>query len=212
MDRALVCRSWSPAGPNRGARSRRLTNDWAKRRLPVAFERSAAPAQTDSWRHANRRPGRALVVHESPRPLIAVPAFQTLHEGMAVAFAGRPDLLCDPRYGGCQRSRHITSDRSACQWFRPDRPGSCLAVGGFAALHARAGRGEVPATFGLADDFSRSHDRMRNRTAGFGTELRNGRPFPLASRRHTGPPAPRQRLKLSRGFTDLERDALSSVR
>ena len=45
MDRALICRSWSPAGPNRGARSRRLTNDGEKSRLPVAFERSAAPAQ-----------------------------------------------------------------------------------------------------------------------------------------------------------------------
>ena len=57
MDRALICRSWSPAGPNRGARSRRLTNDREKRRLPVAFERSAAPAQL--IRGARRTGGRA---------------------------------------------------------------------------------------------------------------------------------------------------------
>jgi hypothetical protein len=57
MDRALICRSWSPAGPNRGARSRRLTNDGEKRRLPVAFERSAAPAQL--IRGVTRTGGRA---------------------------------------------------------------------------------------------------------------------------------------------------------
>jgi hypothetical protein len=57
MDRALICRSWSPAGPNRGARSRRLTNDGKKRRLPVAFERSAAPGQL--IRGVTRTGGRA---------------------------------------------------------------------------------------------------------------------------------------------------------
>ena len=80
---------------------------------------------------------------------------QTLSEGVAVAFAGRPDLLRDPWHGGCRRPRNVTSDRSAGRWFRPDRPGSGLCVGGVAAVHARAGGGGVAAAVRLGDHLCR---------------------------------------------------------